>query len=101
MSSIAAGEFTVQLFGWARARRIVVMQERVRETKAAVGRKLIDVPGYAFRVWVTNRRQSPLELWRDYNGLAVGPAASFCSKFPGSLRGRGGWSCGTGISRTG
>jgi hypothetical protein len=65
-----AGEFTVQLFGWAKARRFVVLRERVRETKAAVGRRLLDLPGYTFRVWVSNRSQSPLELWRDYNGRA-------------------------------
>src|SRR5579872_5051326 len=34
------------------------------------GRKLIDVPGYTFRVWVTNRSEGALELWRDYNGRA-------------------------------
>ena len=66
----AAGEFTVKLFGWSKERRFVVVRERVRESKAAVGRKLIDVPGYTFRVWVTNRKESALELWRDYNGRA-------------------------------
>jgi len=65
-----AGEFTVQLFGWTKARRFVVVRERLRETKAAVGRKLIDVPGYTFRVWVTNRSEGALELWRDYNQRA-------------------------------
>ena len=66
----AAGEFTVKLFGWTQARRFVVVRERVRETKAAVGRKLIDVPGYTFRVWVTNRSEDALALWRDYNQRA-------------------------------
>jgi len=65
-----AGEFTVKLFGWSKERRFVVVRERVRENKAAVGRKLIDVPGYTFRVWVTNRSESALELWRDYNPRA-------------------------------
>jgi hypothetical protein len=65
-----AGEFTVKLFGWTKERRFVVVRERVRETKAAVGRTLLDVPGYTFRVWVTNRSQSALELWRDYNQRA-------------------------------
>ena len=66
----AAGEFTVKLFGGSKERRFVVMRERIRETKAAVGRPLIDVPGDTFRVWVTNRSQGALELWRDYNGRA-------------------------------
>ena len=66
----AAGEFTAKLFGWSKERRFVVVRERVRETKAAVGRRLIDVPGYTFRVWVTNRTERTLELWRDYNQRA-------------------------------
>ncbi len=35
-----------------------------------MGRRLIDVPGPTFRVWVANRREAALELWRDYNGRA-------------------------------
>lgn len=66
----AVGEFAAKLMGWSRERRFVVVRERVREDKAAVGRKLIDVPGYTFRVWVTNCTDSPLELWRDYNQRA-------------------------------
>ena len=31
---------------------------------------MIDVPGYTFRVWVTNRSEGAVELWRDYNGRA-------------------------------
>lgn len=67
----AVGEFTAQLLGWKTSRRFVVVRERVRESKAPVGRKLIDVPGYTFRLWVTNRTENPLELWRDYNGRAT------------------------------
>jgi hypothetical protein len=66
----AVGEFTARLQGWSQERRFVVVRERVREDKAAVGRKLIDVPGYTFRVWVTNRPDAGLELWRDYNQRA-------------------------------
>jgi len=65
-----AGEFTLKLFGWSKERRFVVVRERERESKAAVGRRLIDVPGYTFRIWVTNRKESALELWRDYNQRA-------------------------------
>lgn len=32
---------------------------------------LIDVPGYTFRIWVTDRTDEPLVLWRDYNGRAA------------------------------
>jgi hypothetical protein len=67
----AVGEFTEQLLGWSKPRRFVVVRERVREDKQAVGRPLIDVPGYTFRMWVTNRSEGGLELWRDYNGRAT------------------------------
>ena len=67
----AVSEFTAQLFGWKKARRFVVVRERVRESKAAVGRKLLDVPGYTFRIFVTNRSEDALVLWRDYNGRAT------------------------------
>jgi hypothetical protein len=67
----AVGEFTAQLLGWPTQRRFVVVREAIREDKAAVGRKLIDVPGYTFRIWVTNRTDEPLVLWRDYNGRAT------------------------------
>ena len=66
----AVGEFTAKLMGWSRERRFVVVRERIRESKEAVGRKLIDVPGYTFRVWVTNRTDGPMEVWRAYNGRA-------------------------------
>ena len=36
-----------------------------------MGRRLLDVPGYTFRVWVTNRNEDPMLLWRDYNQRAT------------------------------
>ena len=65
-----AGECTVRWFGWTKERRFGVGRQRGREPKAAVGRKLIDGPGSPFRVWVTNRNERALELWRDDNGRA-------------------------------
>jgi hypothetical protein len=67
----AVGQFTARLLGWSMERRFVVVRERVREDKAAVGRKLLDVPGYTFRLWATNRADDPVLLWRDYNGRAT------------------------------
>jgi hypothetical protein len=49
-------EFNFKLWNWKRERRFVVVREEVQTNKAAVGRKLIDLPGYVFRVFVTNRR---------------------------------------------
>ena len=69
----AVGEFTAQLLGWSTQRRFVVVRETIREGKAAVGRKLIDLPGYTFRIWVTNR-------WR-YGGITTaGPPSNSASR---------------------
>jgi hypothetical protein len=67
----SVGEFLAKLQGWDRERRFVVIRERIRESKEAVGRRLLEVPGYTFRILVTNREGEPLGLWRDYNQRAV------------------------------
>lgn len=47
-----------------------MVREEIREKKSSLGRKLIDVPGYTFRILVTNRPDAPEEIWRDYNQRA-------------------------------
>jgi hypothetical protein len=59
-------ELRIKLASWNVERRFVVLRERIREGKEAVGRKLLDVPGYTYRVWVTSRTESAVEIWRDY-----------------------------------
>ena len=66
----AVGEVWLQLHGWQAKRRFVVLRERVREGRPAVGRRLIEVPGYTYRIFVTNRTESAEVIWRDYNGRA-------------------------------
>jgi hypothetical protein len=66
----AAGEFSLQLLGWDRPRRFVVIREQLRVERHSLGRKLLDVPGYTFRLFVTNLALPPEEIWRDYNGRA-------------------------------
>ncbi len=66
----AVGEFQLQLHGWSVERRFVVIREQVREGRDSVGRKLIDVPGYTFRIFVTSCSGAPQEIWRDYNRRA-------------------------------
>jgi hypothetical protein len=59
----------------------LVVRERVRQRKAAVGRLLVEVPSDTFRLWVTNRSEAAPELWRDKNGRAgveQGQTASGC-----------------------
>src|SRR6266699_419796 len=66
----SVGEFRVQLLGWERERRFVALRELVREGRNRVGRRLLEVPGYTFRVFVTSRGDAPEEIWRDYNRRA-------------------------------
>ena len=66
----AVGEFRLQLHGWSVARRFAVIREQVREGHESVGRKLIEVPGYTFRVFVTSCADAPEEIWRGYNRRA-------------------------------
>jgi len=63
----AVGEFRLRLYGWSEERRFLVIRERLREKRDSPGRRLIDVPGYAFRVLVTSCAAAPEKLWRDYN----------------------------------
>jgi len=66
----AVGEFRLKLLGWDGERRFVVVREKMQERKPSLGRKLIEVPGYTFRIFVTNLADPPEEVWRDYNQRA-------------------------------
>ena len=69
-ASYAGGEFHLQLFGWDQERRFVVVREQRRETRRSPGRKLFEIPGCTFRVFVTNLPDPPEEIGRDYNQRA-------------------------------
>ena len=69
-ANYSVSEFKFKLWNWKEPRRFVVVREQLQPTKSAVGRKLIDLPGYVFRVFVTNRDDPALDIWRDYNGRA-------------------------------
>lgn len=64
----AVGEFTLRLPTWTVARRFVVLRLQLPEPKA---RQLIAVPGYEFRIFVTNRTEAPSWLWRHYDARAA------------------------------
>ena len=66
-ATYSVGEFQLKLWGWDRARRFVVVREEIQERKASRGRKLFEVPGYTFRVFVTNLPDTSEEIWHDYN----------------------------------
>lgn len=65
-------EVMYQALHWPQPRRVVLIRHRVADKKNAGGKKLIDVPGYLFQALVTSlpQSQSPLEVWRYYNGRA-------------------------------
>ena len=67
----AVGSFTAKLQGWQDTRRFIVVRETEREDKDAVGRRLIDVPDYTYRIWVTNRCEATETLCRDCNQRAT------------------------------
>jgi Transposase DDE domain group 1 len=66
----SVGEFRVKLLGWECERRFVVVREQLREDRGSVGRKLFEMPGYTFRIFVTNRLDAAEEIWRNYNQRA-------------------------------
>jgi hypothetical protein len=66
----AVGECEIRLMGWDKARRFVAVRERIRDSRPSVGKKLIDLPEYTFRVLVTSLSETPEEIWRDYNHRA-------------------------------
>jgi hypothetical protein len=65
-ATYSVAEFKKQLHGWTRERRIVVVRELLKE-KPSLGRRLLSVPGYTFRLFATSLPMAPEEIWRDYN----------------------------------
>lgn len=64
----AISEFTFKMPKWSTARRFVVVRIRLADPKEA---RLLDVPGYEFRVFVTNRSEAPEWIWRHYDQRAA------------------------------
>ena len=62
------GEFTVQLPASSRSRRFVVVRLRLPDPQE---RRLLDVPGYDYRVFVTNRTEPAEWIWRHYDERAA------------------------------
>jgi len=66
----AVGECEIKLMGWDKPRRFVAVRELIRDSRASVGKKLIELPAYTFRVLVTSLSAPTEEIWRDYNHRA-------------------------------
>lgn len=56
----AVGEFSLQLFGWDRPRRFVVIREQLRAERPSLGRKLLEVPGYTLVPLSMTRGNAPV-----------------------------------------
>lgn len=64
----AISEFTLQLPAWSQPRRFIVVRYRLPDPQY---RRLLDVPGYDFRVFVTTRTESAQWLWHHYDERAA------------------------------
>lgn len=64
----AITEFTLQMPSWSRSRRFIVVRFRLPDPTY---RRLLEVPGYDFRVFVTNRTESAEWLWHHYDQRAA------------------------------
>jgi hypothetical protein len=63
---IAVAETMFQAQGWSRSRRVVLVRQRVKEKDFVRGRELFDDPAYLYQGIVTNRTESPEDIWRFY-----------------------------------
>jgi hypothetical protein len=64
----AVSEFTLQMPAWSRARRFIVVRLRLPDPH---DHRLLEVPGYDFRVFVTNRSEPATWLWHHYDQRAA------------------------------
>jgi Transposase DDE domain group 1 len=62
------GEFTAKVGNWKQPRRFAVLRRRERDERPEAW--LLRQPGYTYRVLVTNRSESPAQLWQQYDGRA-------------------------------
>ena len=64
----AVGEFHWQAPTWSQPRRFVVVRLTLRDPQE---RRLLEVPGYEYRVFVTDRSEPPEWIWRHYDQRAA------------------------------
>ncbi len=64
----AVSEFLYRAEGWNKARRLVVVRHRIEDSNQ--GRTLLEVPGYAYAVYVTNLSLPAIQVRALYQGRA-------------------------------
>jgi hypothetical protein len=67
---ICVSEMTYQAHSWSNARRIIVVRQEQASRKHAMGKLLIECPGYRYQAYVTDLNLPPVEVWRLYRGRA-------------------------------
>jgi len=67
---ICVSEMTYQAQRWKKARRIVLVRQEQASRDHAMGKLLIECPGYRYQAYVTNLDLPPVEVWRMYRGRA-------------------------------
>ncbi|MFA5138367.1 MAG: IS1380 family transposase [Elusimicrobiota bacterium] len=65
---VAVSEFQYEGMRWKKARRMVVVRQELKQRPNALGKLLLEVPGYKFSAFVTTLDLPPAEVWRLYNG---------------------------------
>lgn len=65
---VEVAEFAYQGTRWLKSRRMVVVRHELKKRPAALGKELIEVPGYKCSAFVTTLELPPAEIWRLYNG---------------------------------
>ena len=72
LAGTEVSELEHRRLGWAQPRRLILIRHRLAERPEAVGKTLFDLPGYTFQALVTSlpASESPLAVWRYYNGRA-------------------------------
>jgi hypothetical protein len=65
-------ELEYRTMGWPHPRRLILVRHRLAERPEAGGKTLFELPGYTFQALVTSlpTTESPLAVWRYYNGRA-------------------------------
>lgn len=66
--AIDVAEFPYQGLRWSKPRRMIVVRQRIARKPEALGRVMIEVPGYKFSCFITTLKLAPVEVWRLYNG---------------------------------
>lgn len=67
---IEVSEVKFQAHGWTRERRVVLIRQRAKDRDFVRGRELFDDPAYLYQAILTNRADSPEQVWRFYRGHA-------------------------------